>query len=554
MPPEINPEGRDPSSQEHPSSPGEPTETAQTHDGRADTPPQPPVTLRELLAIGALVVFADLTIYRGSGFAGYAAFFLLAPVLLWFGAPRRRLSKGFFIVGLMLVLLAAKMLWCGSALLVAAGFALVVAFAMSLSGLCPYVLETVVFASQTILAGYEGLMQYRRSSGKLGPAVTWGSWLNVGLPVAAFVAFGLLFIVANPDLFVYFGDSVQWFLTGIRSWLFDYAPHWSEVLFWFAVIWVSVGLLRPVVTRSLLNGNSTAKAAQSEATPALVKDPLYAPFRNTLVTVIGLFAAYLVFEFQTLWFREFPQGFYYSGYAHEGAAWLTVALGLATVVLSLIFRRGILLDPRLPWLRRLAWVWSLENLILAAAVYHRLYIYIGFNGMTRMRTVGLFGMTCVVVGFLLVVRKIARNRDSIWLLRRHLLALAITVYLYGLTPVDTLVHTYNVRRILSGDSAPSVQISVHPINAEGVLVLLPLLKCPDPIVREGVAAMLADRLDQAEAVAGEQEQKGWTALQIVEGKVLKGLRANEASWVRYTDRAKRQAALREFHEYAYQWF
>ena len=555
MPSETNPESRKSSGPDRPWSPDESTAgTAGPPALRNGAGAQPPVTLRELLAIAFLVVLADLTIYRGLGFAGHAAFFILAPVILWFGAPRPRLGKSFFILGLMLVLLAAKMLWCGSVLLVAAGFSLVVAFAMSLSGLCPYVLETVVFASQTILAGYEGLMQYRRSSRRLGPTVAWGSWLNVGLPVAAFVAFGLLFIVANPDLLTYFGESVEWFLTGIRTWIIQYAPQWSEILFWFAVIWVSVGLLRPVITRSLLNENSAGRAADSEATPALVKAALYVPFRNTLVTVIGLFAVYLAFEFQTLWFRKFPEGFYYSGYAHEGAAWLTVALGLATVVLSLIFRGGILVDPRLGRLRGLAWVWSLENLVLAAAVYNRLYIYIGFNGMTRMRTVGLFGMTCVVVGFLLVVWKIVQNRDSIWLLRRHLWALAITVYLYGLTPVDMLVHTYNVRRIMSGDSAPSVQISVHPISSEGVLVLLPLLDCPDPIVREGVGAMLAARLDQAEAVAQKRERDGWTAHQVADRKVLEGLLANRANWVRYTDREEREAALSAFREYAYQWY
>jgi len=49
-------------------------------------------------------------------------------------------------------------------------------------------------------------------------------------------------------------------------------------------------------------------------------------FRNTLVTLIALFAVYLVFEISTLWFHEIPQGFYYAGYAHEGAGWLTAAL------------------------------------------------------------------------------------------------------------------------------------------------------------------------------------------------------------------------------------
>jgi hypothetical protein len=270
--------------------------------------------------------------------------------------------------------------------------------------------------------------------------------------------------------------------------------------------------------------------------------------------VIALFAVYLVFEFATLWFHKFRKGFYYSGYAHQGAAWLTLALALATLVLSLILRGRILSDPRLSRLRRLAWIWSMENLLLAVAVYHRLYIYIRFNGMTRMRTVGIFGISCVVAGFILVVWKIARNRDFVWLLRRHLWALALTAYLYTLWPVDTIVHGYNVRRILSGDPAPSVQISVHPISSEGVLSLLPLVECDDEIIREGVRALLAQRLDEAESLARRRRRQGWTTFQIADRVVLEGLRAARGSWAEYGDLKKRKAALSAFHEYAYQWY
>jgi hypothetical protein len=322
----------------------------------------------------------------------------------------------------------------------------------------------------------------------------------VGLPLLAFVAFGLLFIVANPDLLTSFGETMEWVLTSLRDWIIRFAPTWQEVLFWLAVIWLAIGLLRPVVSRALFEEGSQITTLLPEEGSAPIRALFYSPFRNTLVTVIVLFAVYLVFEFKTLWFRVFPEGFYYSGYAHEGAAWLTVALALATVVLSVIFRGNVLLDPRLGRLRRLAWIWSLENLLLAIAVYHRMYIYIGFNGMTRKRTIGIFGISCVVAGFLLVVWKIARNRDFIWLLRRHLWALALALYLLALWPTDMIVHYYNVRRILTGDPAPSVQISVHPINSEGVLQLLPLVECDDAIIRDGVRAMLADRHDQAEAL------------------------------------------------------
>jgi hypothetical protein len=181
-------------------------------------------------------------------------------------------------------------------------------------------------------------------------------------------------------------------------------------------------------------------------------------------------------------------------------------------------------------------------------------IYIGFNGMTRKRTIGIFGISCVVAGFVLVVWKIARNRDFIWLLRRHLWALALALYLLALWPTDMIVHYYNVQRILSGDPAPSVQISVHPINSEGVLELLPLTQCDDPIIREGVRAMLAQRLDEAETLAWRRQGQGWTAYQLADDMVLQGLRAASANWAEYREPSKREAPLEAFHEHAYRWY
>ncbi len=270
--------------------------------------------------------------------------------------------------------------------------------------------------------------------------------------------------------------------------------------------------------------------------------------------MIALFAVYLVFEFNTLWFREFPKGFYYSGYAHEGAAWLTAALALATLMLSLVFRGEVLRDPRIITLRRLAWLWSLENMLLAAAVYNRLFIYIGFNGMSRMRIVGLYGMTAVVVGFVFVLVKIANGHGFLWLIRRHLWTLAIGIYLLALTPTDAIVVRYNVQRILAGDPAPSIQISVHPINSEGVLLLRPLLECDDAIIRDGIAAMLHERTRQATATVRKQRREGWSAYQIADDMAERGLQAESSRWARFDESVRRSTALERFHEYAYQWY
>lgn len=202
----------------------------------------------------------------------------------------------------------------------------------------------------------------------------------------------------------------------------------------------------------------------------------------------------------------------------------------------------------------LAWLWSLENMLLAIAVYHRLFINIGFNGMTRMRIVGLYGMSAVVVGFLLVLRKIARHHDFVWLIRRHLWTVAVAVYLLAVTPVDMIVVSYDVRRILSGDPAPCVQLRVHPIRSEGVLLLLPLTECRNTTIREGIRAMIAQRHEEAEHSTLLRQQQGWTTYQIADPLLLDQLRAASGRWAQYADRVKRDEALKRFHAYAYQWY
>lgn len=512
-----------------------------------------PVRWRELFAVLALVVLCDITLYRGHGPAGHAVLLILAPWLFLLGSPRPRCRTSLWVVSLMLVVLAAKLLWCGYPLLLPVGLALLVAWAMSLSGQVPHVLETLVFTSQTVSAGYRGLIDQGWFLVRVLPRSTRTHWLNMMLPLATASMFSLLFVLANPDLLATFSERLAEIFEWLRDGLIRISPEPLEVLFWLAVVWLGVGLLRPRSDRPLL-AEIVGDPRLSSNTELPVRAALYPAFRNTLVVVLGLFAVYLVFEFKTLWFRRFPPGFHYSGYAHEGAAWLTVALALATAMLSLVFRGEVLRDARLPRLKRLAWLWSLENLLLAIAVYHRLFIYIGFNGMTRMRIVGLYGMSAVVVGFLLVLRKIACHHDFVWLIRRHLWTLAVAVYLLAVTPLDMIVVSYDVHRILSGDPAPSVQLSVHPICSEGVLFLQPLLECRDPIIREGIRAMLAQRHEEAEQSARRRRQQGWTSHQIADQLLLVQLRAASGQWAPYADYGKRREALQRFHRYVYQWY
>jgi len=319
-----------------------------------------------------------------------------------------------------------------------------------------------------------------------------------------------------------------------------------------AVIWIGMGMMRPFIRRPLaLAQKSFAPQASDED----LRTKIYPAIRNTLLTVIGLFAAYLLLEFSTLWFREFPPGFYYAGYAHEGAAWLTVALGLATAILSVVFRGRLLDDQRLSTLKKLAWIWSAQNFLLAIAVYNRLLIYVNFNGMTRMRTIAFFGITCVVVGFLLVVYKIARKRDFLWLFQHQLLTVAVAVFIYALLPIDLLVHRYNAHEVMRGRLAPAVQIGWHDVDDWGLVSLIPLTECGDPQIREGICAMLAARQRELEDLLMERQKSGWSAYQANDRRILAKLEAVSDRWQQYTrDVQARNAAIDRFTDYVYQWY
>ena len=507
---------------------------------------QPPIVARELTALVLIVVLSDVTIYRGQGYAGLALLFLIAPLLLWLGLVQRRFHRSGWLLAPLLALASVRLVWCGSSSAVIAGFALLCGFAMGLSGLRPHVLQGVVFAAHLISAGHRGLHHYARTLARFSPNFLRANWFAVILPLAMLLMFGAIFVLANPDLVKSFNSGLTWIVEALERWLDNFHP--TEILFCIGTGWVAVGLLRPDVKQFTTTGDAVEVSVET------TNAPLYEAFRNTLVMVIGLFAVYLVFEFQTLWLRVFPTGFYYSGYAHEGAGWLTVALGLATLLLSVIFRGRILDDPRLARLRLLSWIWSIENLLLAVAVFNRLFIYVGFNGMTRMRVIGLLGVASVVGGFLLVLRKISRNYEFVWLIRRQLWTVTFAAYLYAVLPVDAFVNEYNVRRILAGDPAPSVQISVHRTSAEGFLRLEPLIHCEDRIIRRGIRALLAEKLSVAEIEAAKRRERGWTAYQLAEDRLLDQLRSARSQWENDEDAGRRGAALDDFHEYAYQWF
>src|SRR5436190_9171656 len=219
------------------------------------------VKVRELLAVSGLIVLADLTIYRGYGFAGLAALFIVAPILLMFGAPQRRGGALLAVIAAMLLVLASALIWCGSAGQVAFGAALVIAFAMILVGMKPYVVDIFLFTFFTLGTGGAGLTKYLRSLDRGTGLIPRATWMKVVLPLAAVLGFGTLFVCANPNEAK---TIVRWLE---RAWnflsetIYEFSPSAPEYLLWIATAWIAGGLLRPLVRNSVFAAEENSATA-----------------------------------------------------------------------------------------------------------------------------------------------------------------------------------------------------------------------------------------------------------------------------------------------------
>ena len=92
---------------------------------------------------------------------------------------------------------------------------------------------------------------------------------------------------------------------------------------------------------------------------------------------------------------------------------------------------------------------------------------------------------------------------------------------------------HNIRRILSGNLALGVQVSVHPISAEGLLLLRPLVDHENETIREGIRAVLAEAHLNTESNTTMLKRRNWSY---------------------YQNEGTRRTAYPRFADFVYQWY
>ena len=209
-------------------------------------------------------------------------------------------SRRSSLLALTLLLLGLKLIWGGSLLQIGCGLGLLVCYSMALAGCTPFMPEAIGFLGLMCVGATRRLRAYRIVKPD-GSFASQKPGLSVVLPFGMVVCFTTLFVLANPDLATGVSrqlsiafDSLGRVLTGFNI---------GEAVLWLVSGFLLLGLLYPA--RAMLIAEK--RPAELDQAPSL--SGVYLAYRNTLLSVILLFAVYLVFEFSTLWFRNFPENF-----------------------------------------------------------------------------------------------------------------------------------------------------------------------------------------------------------------------------------------------------
>lgn len=491
-----------------------------------------------------IIALADIALYQGAGGAGLAMMFAAIPAILFLTADGRSVSRRFAVIAALLALVAGRCLWQASAGTTALGMAMLLPFAIALRTSRSFLPELAASALGSACGAVRQLGSFGATlTGFARPAwSTRARWAAFYIPAALVIVFGAIFAAANPVIQGWLGSVVEC-VDGLA-----WSPSPVRFVFWGGCAIAAAGLLRPVI-RTIAGLDARLGVAEvSEPTDLAPAASYLALARNGMIALNVLFLGYNALDAVYLWGGHAPSGVTHTEYAHAGTVWLTVAFVLSTIVLGALFRGPIEHDARGKLARGLAYAWAGQNFLLAAGTFRRITTYIAYSGLTELRIVGIFGTSLATLGLAIVVCKVWRRRTMLWVLRRQLDALAVAVTVFVVTPTDDLAMRYNVARIADDQYRPLLHLYEQPIRAEAVPALLPLLDHPDPVVREGVAVVLAAQRDQLRA--DDASAASWLDFEIARHRAL-GALDDDAARLAHVLPIDRQAASAKLRGVAY---
>lgn len=273
----------------------------------------------------------------------------------------------------------------------------------------------------------------------------------IAIPIIGAIIFLLLYASANP----LFSNAFNWI-----SW------EWIYFTFLLGLLFAGIFFYHPLHQMNrwqALRGNTISRKRKflSDTHPLALKFEL-----RTAVTLLILLNI-LLFMFNGADLQYVLNGFTqdrdfsHAAFVHQGVYTLIISIVLAISILLYYFRGNMNFYRKHLILKRLAYLWIAQNLILAASITYKNLTYIQEFSLTYKR-IGVFIYIILVVAGLLTTYLKVRDKKTTWyLLNINSWIALILLLISSFVPWDTWITNYN----LSKSHNPDFKYLIHLSDA-----------------------------------------------------------------------------------------
>lgn len=267
------------------------------------------------------------------------------------------------------------------------------------------------------------------------------------IPLLIITLFTLFYCASNPKFAYYF----SWMFSEIGSFIERIFGHLEfEAILMTLLGFVFAGF---VVLRAV---NKYAIQKDAKGNDALVrmrllqKRRLVGSLKNEYKSALFLFLGLNVLlaflnsmDIYWVWFHFKWEGQFLKDFVHQGTYLLIISIVISIGLVLYFFRKNLNFYSKNSLLKKLTYLWLIQNAVLVISVAIRNWYYIEFYALAYKRIAIVFFLIFVLVILVTVYLKVAKIKSNFYLFRLNSYALILILISSTLFNWDRIIATYN---------------------------------------------------------------------------------------------------------------
>lgn len=305
----------------------------------------------------------------------------------------------------------------------------------------------------TFAKGLQRITQLPKTTGVLGNASVL---LNrhvklVMIPIAIFCIFFAIFKAANPVFDQLTNQGFDYLGRWLSSFTFDIYVPWLFFLFFGA--WATGFIIFNWYKKDMLQREQTQQdqlyrvKTPRQSTALFHLASLRQEYKIGLITVAMVNVLLLVInaiDVQFIWFNfDYGKAGNLKAMVHKGTYLLIFSIVLSMGILLYFFRRNLNFYPQNHRLKKLAYVWLVQNAILVVSVALRTMYYIEAKGLAYKRIGVLIFLCLTMFGLFTMFRKIDQRKSAYYLWKHNSWAVYVMMVAMSLFNWDRMIVQHN---------------------------------------------------------------------------------------------------------------